>query len=235
MSAEIILNYFPELTELQKEQVGKLEPLYKEWNEKINLTAIKDPEGILYKHFYDCLLFFKQVSLPTGASLVNVGTGAGFPGLVFKIARPDLRMTLIEPTEKRCRFLEEVIAQLKLSQVQVVNARAEEYAAAHRESFDLVTARAVANLPVLAELCMPLVKTGGIFLAMKGARGREEAAEGAFAVKQLGGEIQEIREGHLSDGDARISLIIRKQSRTPQQYPRPYARIKKKPLLGQGG
>jgi 16S rRNA (guanine527-N7)-methyltransferase len=82
---------------------------------------------------------------------------------------------------------------------------------------------------------MPLVKTGGIFLAMKGARGREEAAEGAFAVKQLGGEIQEIREGHLSDGDARISLIIRKQSRTPQQYPRPYARIKKKPLLGQGG
>lgn len=185
------------------------------------------------KHFYDCLLALSQVN--PGNDAADVGTGAGFPGLVFKIARPNLRMTLIEPTEKRCRFLEEVIAQLKLSQVQVVNARAEEYAAAHRESFDLVTARAVANLPVLAELCMPLVKTGGIFLAMKGARGREEAAEGAFAVKQLGGEIQEIREGHLSDGDARISLIIRKQSRTPQQYPRPYARIKKKPLLGQGG
>jgi len=221
------------LTADMQMQLQQYAALLQEWNEKINLTAITETGEIMEKHFYDCLLAMSQVN--PGNDAADVGTGAGFPGLVFKIARPELRMTLIEPTEKRCRFLEEVICRLDLKQVQVVNARAEDYAAAHREKFDLVAARAVANLPILAELCMPLVKTGGVFLAMKGARGKEEASEGAFAVRELGGRILEIREGHLYDGDTRFNLIIQKERRTPMQYPRPYARIKKKPLQGQGG
>ena len=202
--------------------------LLREWNEKINLTAITDPSGICEKHFYDSIIPLSMCDIQGKAA--DVGTGAGFPGLVWKIVREDLHVTLIEPTGKRCRFLEEVIRGLQLKDVTVVNERAEEHVKDHREEYDAVTARAVANMRMLSELCIPLVKKGGLFIAMKGMRGEEEAREAEKAVKILGCSEPEIRKYELPDGDRRVNLILRKEKATPQLYPRNYGTIKKKPL-----
>jgi 16S rRNA (guanine527-N7)-methyltransferase len=150
--------------------------------------------------------------------------------MVFAIADPDLQATLVEPTGKRCRFLEEVIRELDLKNVNVVNERAEEHVAKFRAFYDVVCARAVAGLPVLAELCVPLVRRNGIFLAMKGDKGLEEAAEGTFAVKTLGCRESETIRTSLPDGSERVLLVYKKEKDTPEQYPRPYAKIRKKPL-----
>ena len=141
-----------------------------EWNEKINLTAITEPQAVLYKHFYDCILFLKHNKIPQNATLVDVGTGAGFPGMVLKIVRPDLKVTLLDSLNKRLVFLNDVIAQLGLTGIETVHLRAEEAGRSklHREKYDIATARAVASLPVLLEYCVPLVKVGGQFVAMKG-------------------------------------------------------------------
>ncbi|MFQ8951628.1 MAG: 16S rRNA (guanine(527)-N(7))-methyltransferase RsmG, partial [Oscillospiraceae bacterium] len=149
-----------------------------EWNEKINLTAITAPEDVLYKHFYDCILFFKAVTPDKNAEIIDVGTGAGFPGMVLKIIRPDLKITLLDSLNKRLLFLNEVISQLGLQDISTVHMRAEDAgrAPAHREKYDIACARAVASLPILMEYCLPLVKKGGSFIAMKGASAAEEKA-----------------------------------------------------------
>lgn len=201
--------------------------LLREWNEKINLTAITDPEEIMEKHFCDSLLPLFDIGI--SGKIVDVGTGAGFPGLVWKIVRPDLNVDLLEPTGKRCTFLKTVIETLQLKGTAVINARAEDYAKEARETYDVVTARAVANLPVLAELCLPLTKVNGIFLAMKGSQGEAEAEAAAHAVKELGGELQEKRIHELPSG-TRVNLIYKKVMGTPKKYPRAYGQIKKKPL-----
>ncbi|MBR3311752.1 MAG: 16S rRNA (guanine(527)-N(7))-methyltransferase RsmG [Solobacterium sp.] len=199
-----------------------------EWSEKMNLTAIKDPEEILEKHFIDSILPLTQTEI--SGSAADVGTGAGFPGLVWKIVKPELQVTLIEPTEKRCRFLREVIQNLKLKDIDVVNMRAEDYAKDHRETFDIVTARAVANLNVLCELCIPLIRIGGKFIAMKGAQALEEKNAAQKAAETLGARFAEARSASLPKGDTRTSLIYIKDKATPAKYPRNYGQIKKKPL-----
>lgn len=200
-----------------------------EYNQKVNLTAITDPEGIEDKHFVDSLLL---ANLPeTAGKLVDVGTGAGFPGVVAKIFKPELQLTLMEPTGKRVEFLKYVCAQLGLSGVEFAKERAEEAARkVWREQFDVATARGVAALPMLSEYCLPLVKVGGVFLAMKGPGAAEELAESGAALKKLGGKGSGVAEFHLPGGDVRNIIRIKKISQTPPVYPRNGGKIAKSPL-----
>lgn len=216
------------LTDEMLSQLSQDAVLLREWNEKMNLTAITEPEEVYQKHFLDSLIPLGEAEIH--GTVCDVGSGAGFPGIIWAIACPDLKLVLLEPTGKRVAFLNEVISQLKLQNVIAVNERAEDYAKQHRESFDAVTARAVAPLPVLAELCIPLLKKNGLFIAMKGSRGREEAAEARHAVSVLGAENEKMVDTSLETGDLRTNLIYRKVKSTPAEYPRPYARIHKKPL-----
>ena len=200
-----------------------------EYNQKVNLTAITDPEGIEDKHFADSLLL---ANLPeTAGKLVDVGTGAGFPGVVAKIFKPELQLTLMEPTGKRVEFLKYVCAQLGLSGVEFAKERAEEAARkVWREQFDVATARGVAALPMLSEYCLPLVKVSGVFLAMKGPGAAEELAESGAALKKLGGKGSGVAEFHLPGGDVRNIIRIKKISQTPPVYPRNGGKIAKSPL-----
>ena len=200
-----------------------------EYNQKVNLTAITDPEGIEDKHFADSLLL---ANLPeTAGKLVDVGTGAGFPGVVAKIFKPELQLTLMEPTGKRVEFLKYVCAQLGLSGVEFAKERAEEAARkVWREQFDVATARGVAALPMLSEYCLPLVKVGGVFLAMKGPGAAEELTESGAALNKLGGKGSSVAEFHLPGGDVRNIIRIKKISQTPPVYPRNGGKIAKSPL-----
>lgn len=214
---------------LQQDQFVRYAQLLKEWNEKMNLTAITEWEEVLEKHFYDSLVPFFDLSLEN-VHLCDVGAGAGFPSLPLKIMNPQLKITILEPLNKRVVFLKEVCRELGLENVECLNVRAEDYARDHRESFDLVTARAVANLRVLSELCLPLVKKNGMFVAMKGSAGFEEQVQAEKAVKTLGAQLEKAEEVHLQDGSTRVNLVFRKTKPTPPQYPRAYAKIKKNPL-----
>ena len=200
-----------------------------EYNQKVNLTAITDPEGIEDKHFADSLLL---ANLPeTAGKLVDVGTGAGFPGVVAKIFKPELQLTLMEPTGKRVEFLKYVCAQLGLSGVEFAKERAEEAARkVWREQFDVATARGVAALPMLSEYCLPLVKVGGVFIAMKGPDADAERTAAANALKKLGGQYAETRAFTLPDGSERRLVVMKKISQTPTVYPRNGGKIAKKPL-----
>lgn len=215
------------LDETMQEKLQNYTKMLVEWNSKMNLTAITDPLEIHEKHYLDCLLPLRAV--PEGSVVCDVGSGAGFPGAVWAIARKDIHVVLLEPTGKRCTFLNALIHELSLENAEVVNARAEDYVKEKRESFDVVTARAVASLSILSELCVPLVKCGGIFLAMKGSKGIEEEQEAEKALKKLGCEKEETLIDTLSFGE-RINLIYRKVQSTPAKYPRNYGQIKKKPL-----
>ena len=155
------------------ERFKRYAELLVEWNEKMNLTAITDPDGIAVKHFADCLSIFKYADIKSGASVIDVGTGAGFPGVVMKIARPDIELTLLDSLAKRITFLDELCKELGL-EVKTVHSRAEDGATKFREQYDFAVARAVANMRVLSEYCMPYVKVGGTFIAMKGAHPDEE-------------------------------------------------------------
>ncbi len=201
------------------------------WNEKINLTAIVEPDEVLIKHFYDCLLFFKNVDVPQGAKIIDVGTGAGFPGMVLAIARPDIKLCLLDSLNKRINFLNEVAGELELS-LETVHARAEEGARKpeHREQYDIACARAVAALPTLAEYCMPYVRVGGSFVAMKGPSAEEEVKAVYTAVKTLGGEKASLVVDCLPDGSSRSFVLVKKISQTPTKYPRISAKIAKQPL-----
>lgn len=210
------------------EQFDEYAKLLIEVNKHMNLTAITDYEEIVEKHFFDSLLPLAGTDL--SGKVCDVGSGAGFPGLVWAIVRRDLTITLLEPTGKRCDFLNQVITKLSLSNVTVVNKRAEDYAKEKRESFDCVTARAVANLRILSELCLPLLKVGGLFLALKGAKGKEEAIEAKHALAELGAEIIKEEDASLINGEKRVNLYIKKGKTTPVKYPRNYGQIKKKPL-----
>ncbi len=217
-----------ELNEKALEKFDRYAALLTEWNQKMNLTAITQYEEILEKHFYDSLLASQCVAM--NGKLCDVGAGAGFPSLPLKIAFPDLNVTILEPIGKRCIFLNEVIDQLGLQGVQVMNVRAEDAAKDLRESFDLVTARAVANLRILSELCIPLVKRDGFFLAMKGSQGKVEDQEAAKAIKTLGCIKVSESAVWLKDESGRINLLYKKNRTTPSQYPRMYSKIKKNPL-----
>lgn len=200
-------------------------------NKSFNLTAITDPDGITVKHFADCLSLFGFVDIPENAKLIDVGTGAGFPGLVIKLFRPDIDITFLDSTKKKLGFIEDVLRETGMTG-ETVHLRAEEAAVLpkYREKFDFATARAVAALPVLSEYCLPFVKTGGSFISMKSADTLEEIKAAAGAIKTLGGEIEEDNLFSLVENMPRRIILIKKKSQTPTKYPRKTAQIAKKAL-----
>jgi len=203
-------------------------------NAKHNLTAITAPEEIRQKHFADSLALLddEPCPLPPGSSLLDVGSGGGFPGVPLKIARPDIALTLLEATGKKARFLALLAQELGI-EATILHARAEEAAhdPAYREQYDVVTARAVAALPMLCELCLPFVKPGGVFVAYKGPRekAQEELRAAASAIKVLGARIEQVHSESTVYG-GRTRIILRKISQTPANYPRNHGAMTKKPL-----
>ena len=203
-----------------------------EVNQYMNLTAIKEPRAVILRHYADSLTIEKH--LPTGAKIADIGCGAGFPSLPLAICRPDLEILSLDSTAKRIRYVEETAKMLGCTNLRAVAMRAEDGGKGqYREKFDVCTARAVAELPVLSELCLPFVKKGGKFLAMKARRGDEEWESASRAVTTLGGKLIERHTVTLCDEeerDERILFEIEKIKPTPAQYPRAYAKICKSPL-----
>lgn len=198
-----------------------------EYNENVNLTSITEFREVVDKHFVDSVLPFFMVEIPQGSSFIDVGTGAGFPSLPLLIIRPDLRGTLCDSLNKRCVYLEKACGLLGIK-AEIIHARSEELGRKRRECFDFSTARAVAAMPVLSEYCVPFVKKGGRFIALKSVN--EDVNSAASAVKKLGGEISQVTDYELPNGDKRRLVIVNKISQTPTQYPRSSANISKKPL-----
>lgn len=221
-----------ELSELQKEQYRKYYDLVVEWNQKINLTAITEEDEFYTKHFFDSisLAFYKDYS--NIESICDVGSGAGFPSIPLKILYPNLKVTIVDSLNKRIKFLNLVKDELGLTDCNFVHARAEEFGQnkEYRESFEIVTARAVARLNVLAELCLPLVKKDGYFLSLKAQKAEEETKEAINAIKLLGGKLEKDLEFDI-EGEERHILEIRKAKETPNKYPRKAGTPNKKPLL----
>lgn len=215
------------LTQKQLDQFQSYMDLLLSWNKIMNLTAITEPSEIIEKHFLDSL--FPLLDNDLKGSLCDVGSGAGFPSIPMKIVCPQLSVTIIEPLQKRCRFLNEVVSVLGLENVTIINARSEDIAREKRESFDIVIARALAQLPMLCELCIPHVKVGGIFIAMKAEKGFEEAKASENAIKVLGCQLEKI-DRYETLGFKRYNFIYRKVKKTPLQYPRAFAKIKHKTL-----
>lgn len=196
-------------------------------NEVMNLTAITEPEQVAKLHLLDSLTVIKTADLK-GKRIIDVGCGAGFPGVPVQIACPEAKVTLLDSLGKRMTWLEQILPQLGVD-AQCVTARAEEYAAQHREEFDYATSRAVARLNILLELTAPFVKVGGAVLAMKGAAAREELAEAKNAISKLGLKLETVAD-YPMDGTAHTVLVLRKVKPTPAQYPRRFAKIKQSPL-----
>ncbi len=229
--------------ERQADQLQRYLELLREWNGKMNLTAITEPKEAAVKHFLDSALLLRYLDESVSAlereggsaglplRVIDVGTGAGFPGLVLKILRPDIRLTLLDSLRKRLLFLEEVCRELGV-EAETVHARAEEGGRRPqlRCSFDAAVARAVAPMNLLTEYCMPFVRMGGSFFAMKGPNGKRELEEARCAVGQLGGRVARTIEYDLPGGDRRSISEIRRVKPLSDVYPRPAAKIKKKPL-----
>jgi 16S rRNA (guanine527-N7)-methyltransferase len=228
---EFILNEFNKCDiKLSTEQAERFNKLYKflvEYNKNVNLTAITDFKEIVVKHFIDSVLPFNMIDIEENSSFIDVGTGAGFPSIPLMIVRPDLKCTMLEALNKRCVFLEKA-CELVGVKATVVHGRAEDYAKDRRECFDFATARAVANMSVLSEYCMPYVKVGGKFIALKSVN--EEIEQADDAIKILGGKITNISDYKITNGDSRRLVVIDKLSHTPTKYPRNPSMIKKKPL-----
>lgn len=204
-----------------------------DWNSRINLTAITDETEVAYKHFLDCTGIFASGVIDDDAAVIDVGTGAGFPGIPMKIVKPSLKLTLLDSLNKRINFLSEVVRELGMKDVLCVHSRAEEAAKdkKFRENFDVCVSRAVANLSTLSELCLPFVKVGGYFVAMKGPKADEEIAAAKNAVKLLGGKIERVvsydMEGFEYDHNM---VVIKKISPTAARFPRKAPKPSKEPL-----
>lgn len=213
------------------DEINKLEKyadLLKEWNEKINLTAITEKEQVFLKHFYDSLTLVKIIDLTKVDSLCDLGTGAGFPGVVLKIFFPNLKLTLVDALNKRINFLDIVVKELNLENVTLVHSRAEEYGKDHRELFDVVTARALSSFPILLEYSASLLKVHGHLIAM---RGLDDSFAGINALKVLNLKINNILEFKLPFEESNRTLVdVVKIDKTSLKYPRRYAEIKKKTL-----
>lgn len=226
------------LSDVQAEQFLIYYEMLVERNQAVNLTAITDFDEVLKKHFIDSLSLVKAYNLgdvETEISLIDIGTGAGFPGIPLKIAFPNLKVTLMDSLNKRVDFLNEVIGTLGLSQIDAIHGRAEDYAKPGqlRENYDLCVSRAVANLSVLSEYCLPYVKVGGKFISYKSEKVTEEINDAEYAIGILGGKVEEQISFTLPDSDINRNLVvIIKQSETPSKYPRKAGKIDKKPLHG---
>ena len=215
--------------ELDQEKLNKLDKFYNlliEWNNKINLTRIVEKEEVYLKHFYDSLTLFKVIDLNKELSLCDVGTGAGFPGIVLKIVFPNLKITLIDSLNKRINYLNEIIKELDLKDIEAIHTRAEDYAKNNREKYDIVTSRAVANLKLLSELCIPMVKVNGYFIPMK-ANVDEEIIESKNILKELNSNIEHKETFTLPiEESIRNILLIKKIEKTNSKYPRRIDKIK---------
>lgn len=230
MNNKILLEEFI-LSNEMLEQLNKYYHLLVAENEKINLTSITEIEDVYIKHFYDSLLLTKETDMDQISTLVDVGTGAGFPGIPVKIMYPHLQLTLIEPTGKRCLFLEKVVKELQLNDVKIVNDRAENCIINMRETFDLATARAVSQLNILSEIVIPFVKKDGLFISMKGSNYNEELENATKAIQTLGAKIDKITSYELpKEKGKRVFISLKKVKNTPSIYPRIYSKIKKQPL-----
>ncbi len=227
------LSYNINLCQEQIEKFIIYMDLLKEWNEKINLTTITEDMEIINKHFIDSISIVKSGVLKDGMRLIDVGTGAGFPGIPIKIIMPGVRVVLLDSLNKRINYLNEVINKLNLKDIDAVHGRAEEFSnkPEFREKFDIATARAVANLSVLSEYCIPYVKVGGYFISMKGPSIDEEIQSGKNAISTLGGKFVEIIKTEIpgEDLDHRI-VVVEKVKKTDEKYPRKYAQIEKIPI-----
>ncbi|MBQ6335329.1 MAG: 16S rRNA (guanine(527)-N(7))-methyltransferase RsmG [Erysipelotrichaceae bacterium] len=216
-----------ELDEKKEVQLNTYADYLKEYNEKVNLTAITEYEEVLDKHFYDSLL---AADRRLEGTLVDVGSGAGFPGVVLKIVFPELKVILLEPIGKRCVFLNSLIEKLDLKDIEVVNQRGEDHCLEHREAYDYVTARAVSNLNALIEVCGAMVKKDGYFICLRGHKGREELKEAAKAIETMGFAVESVKDECIYSGDKRVIAYLKKVRTTPLKYPRKYNIIKKSPL-----
>lgn len=212
----------------------KYKELLQEWNEKINLTAITDDEGIIKKHFIDCIKAYSLDEFKSAKNVIDVGTGAGFPGIPLAIIRDDLEVTLLDSLNKRINFLNLVITQLNLKNVNAIHSRAEDGArnADFREKFDIATSRAVANMSVLSEFCLPYVRVGGNFIALKGPSVDEELVVSKNAIGTLGGKLVQVKKIDIEDTELQHNLVVvKKVKETSKTYPRKAGIISKKPIV----
>lgn len=226
-------NYGIELDDEKVEKFLKYMELLKSWNEKINLTAITEDIEIIKKHFLDSISIVKSNLIDDDVSIIDVGTGAGFPGIPIKIIKPGIRVVLLDSLQKRVNFLNEVIQELNLKGIEAVHSRAEDAARneKYREKFDIATARAVASMNILSEYCMPFVRVNGHFIALKGPAVEEEINESRNAIGTLGGKLKSIIETTIPEYDVNHKLIIvEKIKETDKKYPRKPSQIEKKPI-----
>ena len=218
------------LSEKQSLQFEKYLYLLQEYNKVMNLTGITEEEEVYEKHFYDSLLFSFNENMD-GLSLIDVGSGAGFPGVPLAIVYPSLNVTLLEPLTKRCKFLEVVKNELGLSNVVIVNERAEDFSKKNEEKFDIAIARAVSKLNILLEISSQMIKVNGYFIALKGKIAQEEIEQAKNALKVLNFKIEKNKEDYLpSEEDSRANIFIKKLGSTNKKYPRNYSQIKNRPL-----
>jgi len=234
MSEQLFIEELKKLgININSNQLKQLEKYYElliEKNKVMNLTNITEKESVYLKHFYDSLTLTKVEDFNKVENLCDVGTGAGFPGLVIKIIFPNLHVVLVDSLNKRIKFLKEVISELNLEKIETIHARAEEYAKENRNRFDIVTSRAVARLSILNEFCLPMVKIGGSFICMKG-NASEELKEDKKSIKILNSRIEKIEEFFLPIEESTRTLIkIRREGHIDYKYPRSFKETKKKPL-----
>lgn len=222
-----------DLSDKQKSQFSLFKELIQEWNEKINLTAITEDKEMDIKHFLDSVSIFKAGKIIPGQKIIDIGTGGGFPGIPINIIKPMTEVTLFDSLKKRLKVLDDVIGKLELKNIRTVHGRAEEFSRKDdfRERFDIATSRAVASLDTLCEYCLPFVKVGGYFIAMKGPAIEEELENSLRAIELLGGEVEDQIEVTLPSSDiVHTLLVIKKIGQTPTKYPRGGGKPKSKPL-----
>ncbi len=222
-----------EITPKMQNNLEKYAQIMLEYNEVMNLTAITEPDEIREKHFLDSLTLITSKKLQEGCSLIDIGAGAGFPSLPVKIVREDINLTMLDSLNKRIGFLNEVINNLGIEKARAIHFRAEDGGKdkALREKFDVATARAVADLAVLAEYALPFVRVGGYFVALKGNAPEEEINNAKRAIKEMGGQIEEVKEVFLPSGINHCLVIIKKISNTPSKYPRKAGKPSKEPIV----